>query len=270
MAVSVVVGVGLGGCYDPSAPANAPCPDGECPSGQRCVAGICRIDATTDAPLDEVDARESDAPANSCAGGDGQCLVACVDSDPDCVTTCGDGRCVGNAGELCGTCASDCGTREAVCGNGACDPGEAPACYADCGPAPWTWVSEEQQVIDRINAKRLAGVTCPGSNNEVRAPALVFEPSLAPTTHEWVWEIAHQNVLLTGGGACNGRTNADRQAPADFDAHVQSRGYASVTAAIEGWFANASICTSLLSTTRTKIAVGVAVDVARGYVVVLE
>ncbi|MEJ7599339.1 MAG: hypothetical protein WKG01_15640 [Kofleriaceae bacterium] len=269
MRILVVVAMTLVGCYDPIAPANAPCPDGECPTGQRCVAGSCRLEAETDAPI--VDgARGSDAPAGSCMGGDGECLVACVDVDPDCVTTCGDSRCVGSAGELCGACAADCATRTAVCGNGACDPGEAPDCYADCGPAPWLWASEEQDVIARVNAKRVGGVRCPGSDKQVTAPALVAEPSLVPATHEWAWEIAHQNVLVSGGGACNGRTNADRQVPVDFDAYVQSRGYATVAIAVEAWFASMTICPSLVSTTRTKIAAGVAFDVAKGYVVVLE
>ncbi|HEY5933555.1 MAG TPA: hypothetical protein VIU61_02910, partial [Kofleriaceae bacterium] len=184
-------------------------------------------------------------------------------------TTCGDGRCVGNAGELCGNCTADCMTKTAVCGNGACDPGEAPDCYADCGPEPWMWLAMEQDLIDRINVKRTGGTACPGGTMAT-APALTKTSALVPTVHEWVWEIAHQNVLIAGGGACNGRTNAERQAPADFDTYVQGRGHTSVESAINSWFSVSTICTSLMSTARTKIAAGVAWDVAKGYVVVLE
>src|SRR5262245_55766205 len=71
-----------------------------------------------------------DAP--NCAA-DGVCTPGCTD-DPDCAGVCGDGTC---AGELCAMCASDCATRAAVCGNGACDSGEDSAsCFADCGPSP--------------------------------------------------------------------------------------------------------------------------------------
>jgi len=259
-------------CYDPTAPANAPCPDGECPSGQQCIGGVCRIDtSSTDSSVDDgpVGPDSSDAPATTCVAGDGQCPVDCGDTDADCMTTCGDARCVGNAGELCGNCSKDCATLDPVCGNGACDPGESPSCYADCGPSPWTWTDEEESLISQINARRTGGTTCPGGT-AMTAPALTSAGGLVPTAHEWVWEIAHQDVLTMGGGACNGRTNADRQIPADFDAYVQSSGYASVNAAINAWFNDSSICMLLMSTARTRIAAGVAMDAAKGYVVVLE
>jgi hypothetical protein len=231
---------------------------------------VCRL--ANDSGIEDApgDPDAGDASQGACAGGDGECLVACVDIDPDCTTTCGDGRCVGNAGELCGNCAADCATKAVVCGNGACEAGEAPDCYADCGPEAWQWLAMEQDAIDRINAKRTGGTTCPGENQPATAPALTTAAVLVPTVHEWAWEIAHQNVLTTGGGSCNGRTNAERQIPADFDTYVQSRGHASVEAAVTSWFANTTICPALMSTVRTKIAVGVAWDVAKGYVVVLE
>jgi len=268
--ILVAAGLMLASCYDPNAPANVPCPDGECPTGQACVAGVCRAeDGVNDSGIAD-DAVDPDAPAGTCAGGDDECLVPCVGTDPDCTTTCGDGRCVGNSGELCGNCAADCATKAVVCGNGACDAGEAPDCYADCGPVSWMWLAMEQDVFDRINVKRTGGWTCPGTNNMTTAPALVQEPALLPTVREWVWEIAHQNVLITGGGSCNGRTNAERQLPVDFDTYVQSRNHASVEVAVNSWFSSSTICPSLMATTRTKIAVGVAWDVVKGYVVVLE
>lgn len=265
----MAAGLLLASCYDPSPPANVACPAGVCPGGQTCIDGVCRDEIETDARTDDASPDLVDAPPGACSGGDGECLVSCVGTDPDCATTCGDGRCVGNAGELCGNCTADCMTKTAVCGNGACDMGEAPDCYADCGPSPWMWLAMEDDVVELINAKRTGGTACP-NGNMTTAPALAKTSALVPTVHEWVWEIAHQNVLVSGGGACNGRTNAERQAPADFDSYVQSRGYTSVEAAIDGWFGISSICTSLMSVERTKIAAGVAWDVAKGYVVVLE
>nr|MBA3541729.1 hypothetical protein [Deltaproteobacteria bacterium] len=136
-------------------------------------------------------------------------------------------------------------------------------------PTPWTWLAEEQDLVDKINARRATGVDCP--NGALPAvPALTVQTAFLTTVHEWAWEIAHQNVFINGGESCNGRTNAERQLPADFDAYVQSRGYASTDAAITGWFASTTICPSLMSAVRTTIGVGVAVDVVRGYVVVLE
>ncbi len=56
----VVLGVGVGGCYQPSAPAGVPCGDNDaCPAGQQCVGGICGgTEPGADASLDatEIDA----------------------------------------------------------------------------------------------------------------------------------------------------------------------------------------------------------------------
>lgn len=108
------------------------------------------VDAPGDAPPDAVD------PA--CLISDGICVFGCAGIDDDCTTTCGDGTCVdgtcvGNAGELCANCAMACMTTNAVCGNGACDPGEPGAgCYADCGPSPWPWTQEEADLLGMLNA----------------------------------------------------------------------------------------------------------------------
>ena len=41
----------LVGCFTPSPPAGAPCaPDGSCPSGQTCFAGVCREEAPSNGP----------------------------------------------------------------------------------------------------------------------------------------------------------------------------------------------------------------------------
>lgn len=243
-ASGVVVAAVLAGCFQPEPPRGAPCgPNGSCPSGLVCRGGVC--------------------------GGDAVAVDGGVVPDGRDGVRCGDGRCDGLADELCGSCPSDCATREPVCGNGACDPGEAGVCRADCGPAAWPWLAEETAVVNAINQRRLDGFTCPGGQPQT-ASALTASMALQPTVHEWVWEIAHHDVFIAGGAACNGRTNADRQLAADFDAYTQTRGAADVTAALAAMFASATTCPLLLSTARTQIAVGVAHDVANGYVVVLE
>jgi hypothetical protein len=194
------------GCYQPTVPRNVPCgPDDACPAGQECIAGYCDGTPSTpdasgaDGPAGDA-GTSPDALAGACAGGDGECLVSCVDTDPDCMTTCGDGVCVGNAGELCGNCEADCKTMVAVCGNGACEAGEAPDCFADCGPTPWTWLAEEQEMLDRINAGRTNGTACPGGSMTT-APALTRDAALVTTVHEWVWELSHHDFFISGGGA---------------------------------------------------------------------
>lgn len=197
------------------------------------------------------------------------CLVACVASDPDCMTTCGDGRCVGNAGELCGNCAADCATTDPVCGNAACEPGEAPDCIADCGPTPWTWASDEAALLDLINDARTSGVACPDGTAAAR-PALTMNPSMLPAAREWAWEIAHHDVFLTGGAACNGRSYAERRAMGGFNGYVSNRNGGSVQAVFDSWMANESVCDVLMSTSPTEVAIAVAVDVQRGYLVLLK
>jgi hypothetical protein len=222
-----------------------------------------------DAQADARDGTLPDASPNACAGGDDRCLLGCVGDDPDCTTSCGDSRCVGNAGELCTTCEADCQTLAAVCGNGHCQTNEAPDCYADCGPTPWTWTTAESDLLAMINAKRVGGHTCP-NGTPVTAPALVASMALRPAARDWVWEIAHHEFVASGGGACNGRTFADRQVPVDFDYAVNGRGYASAAAAVEGWFSNESICPQLMSTARTQIATAVALDKLNVHLALLE
>lgn len=237
------------------------------------MAGICDGDSTLDAAVDGSSVSD-DAPvdgANACAGGDDRCLLACVADDPDCATTCGDGRCVGNAGELCTTCAADCKTRDPVCGNAQCESGESPDCFADCGPTPWTWTEMEAELVQRINERRTMGTAC-GNNPTTVAPPLATSTALRPAAHEWAWELAHHQFRdeVNPGGACNGRTFAERQVPVDFDAAVWSTGYDGFEKAANAWFANTSICQSLMATTRTQIAAGIAFDADTSFVVVLE
>jgi hypothetical protein len=53
MWLRLCLSVVLTGCFSPQAPAGAPCPDGNCPDGQRCVAQVCTIDGVdSDGPVD--------------------------------------------------------------------------------------------------------------------------------------------------------------------------------------------------------------------------
>jgi hypothetical protein len=196
-------------------------------------------------------------------GGDGPGDATSTDTTG---ATCGDQVCGG--GELCAACA-DCKTREPVCGNGACDPGEAPACVDDCGPDPWMWTAQEQQLVDLVNAARTGGTQCP-NGALATAPALTFEPGFTPQAHEWVWEIAHQDFVAGGGGACNGRTFADRMAAGGFVSFVLGKDHATVDETIAAWKASATLCPILMNASRTRIATGVAFDEATGFIAVFD
>lgn len=242
------------------------------------VAGCGRIGFgasadRVDAALDQdalVDA-PPDAAIPTCAS-DGLCAALCMTMDPDCTTTCGDGNCLGNAGELCGTCAADCATRQPVCGNGACDPGEAAAaCYADCGPAPWTWPSEEAAVLTLINDRRTAGFQCPGQTLAITAPPLTLDLAIALDAREWVWEIAHQNIRLANGDVCNGRTWPERMVAGNYVSFVHAFGAGITPAGALGvWSADASTCERIMNPTRTVIGIGAAHDVEEAYVLLFR
>ena len=271
----------LAACYSPNAPANAPCGPGDaCPNGQRCVSNICttdgeqpEVDAPTssmiDAPDTPLDA-STDAPPNACAGGNNQCLVSCVGMDPDCTTTCGDNKCVGNAGEMCKACAADCNTTTVVCGNGQCQAGESPDCFADCGPTPWTWTTQEQTLVTRINNARTNGFACPGSGTVTR-PALTVDTTMQSASREWAWEIGHMDFYMQDASSCNGRTLADRKtAGGSFTSYVLGVGYGTADEAFNAWMASASLCSVVMSPNVTKLHAAVALDVAKAYIVVMK
>jgi hypothetical protein len=246
-----------------------------------CIAGLCRTDLPpgVDAPLsdgDPIDAASdapgdaaADAPMGACAGGDNKCLVSCVGMDPDCMTTCGDGRCVGNAGELCPMCAADCATTMPVCGNGQCQAGESPDCFADCGPAPWTWAAEEQQLMTLVQNARTNGFACPGMASVTR-PAYTVLPALLPAAREWVWEMSHHNYFGgTNQESCNGRTIMQRQQQGGFTGYVRSAGYATVQDAFNNWMSSTNLCPIVMSTA-TRAAIAVSFDTRKAYLLVLE
>jgi hypothetical protein len=266
----------VAGCYDPTPHGGIACGEHEaCPRGQRCVDGVC--DGTVseiDAPLDDVpvdiagDVQIIDGPIGACAGGDNKCLVSCVGMDPDCTTTCGDGKCVGNAGEFCGNCAMDCATTNVVCGNGQCQAGESPDCYADCGPAPWTWSAEEMQLTALVQNARTSGFTCPGGSAVTR-PAYQIVAGLQPAAREWVWEMSHQSFFGMNNVSCNGRTLSQREMDGGFGGYVRSTGYATVQDAFNSWMSSTSLCPIVMSTA-TQASVAVALDATKAYIMVIK
>jgi hypothetical protein len=223
-----------------------------------------------DLPGDSDSMSDGDGASATCAGGDGVCRLSCVAVDPDCTTTCNDGRCVGNAGELCSSCPSDCNTQAVVCGNGACDPGEdSDLCYADCGPSPWPWVSDETQLLGRINQARTQGINCPGAPTPV-VGALTMSPTIQVASREWSWEIAHQG--LTGDNACNGRSLPNRAFAAGANFVLYALGpTTTVDQAADFWLADGQACQAIMNGSRTTIGVAVAHDtMPNAYVILMN
>jgi hypothetical protein len=225
------------------------------------------LDATND--IDSI-AFEIDAPL-ACPVGDGVCLYGCANEDTDCATTCGDGICVGNAGEMCNSCATDCKTMSIACGNGACEAGESPNCYADCGPPLWKWGAEEAQLIGLINSKRTAGYKCPGApGGAVTRPAYVLDPTMLAGAREWSWEIAHQNYWDASGVSCNDRTPAQRELTGNYRDYIAAYGFVDVAATFNDWITTSNLCQLIMSDMYTNINVGVSYDINKGYVFVLK
>jgi hypothetical protein len=180
------------------------------------VAGCGRVgfraarDGGDVAPADSSDdATTAEAPdASPCVDGDGTCPQGCAGLDSDCVAVCGDGMCVGNAGETCGNCMADCDTMADVCGNGFCDPGEdGTNCATDCGPSPWpaAYVQLEADGLAAMNQLRTGGVTCPGDAMPTVAGAVIGDPpDGAMAARRMAWQIAHEPYYPSSGALCNG------------------------------------------------------------------
>lgn len=264
------------GCYDPSAATGVPCgPGGACPSDQQCVDGICDGgEGISDADIEPdgpplVDAA-IDAPANLCAGGDDTCLVSCVDMDPDCETTCGDDRCVGNAGELCGNCREDCAVRAVVCGNGHCQMGESPDCYADCGPTPWLWTAQEEELARLINTARTTGFAC-AAGPPVTRPAFEVVTDMLPGARDWVWEMSYQDVAPGPNSVgCNGRTSDEREQDGGFSGWLWARQWNTVEAAFDSWMSDPDTCPIVMTANSSRISIAVSLEGTRSYIMVLE
>jgi hypothetical protein len=185
---------------------------------------------------------------------------------------CGDSTC--NGTEVCATCAADCAVRTPVCGNGQCDPGETgTSCMADCGPSPWPFVTEADQLVQKINQLRAAGTSCTGGSPSP-VPALAVDMTLVPPAREWAWEIAFQNTHLDVA-ACNGRTFGDRLGPLSAKAVDFATG-SSLTpvGAANLWMMDQSECGSIMSASSTLIGAAVAhysdADNATVYIVILK
>lgn len=209
----------------------------------------------------------------TCVAGDGVCRQSCLATDPDCTTTCGDGVCIGNAGELCPTCA-ECNTTAPICGNGACDAGEDDdICFADCGPSPWSWTAQESDLLAKINAARAAGIDC-GPSGPVTAPGLAQMANLMPASREWSWEFAHHQLDPNAPASCNGRSLQDRLANSGitgaYGAVAYVGGGATPQDALDSWIATPTLCAIVADAQHTMVGVGVAHDATRGFVVVFD
>lgn len=214
-------------------------------------------------PARQLDAAIADVAAADVASDS---AMLCTSSAP---AVCGDACCEGNSGELCATCPSDCATTAPVCGNGTCDAGEdSVTCYADCGPSPWTWTSDEAMLLASLNSARTGGTKCPGKPNAT-APALSSDPTLLAGARQNVWEIAHQNYFQPNGDVCNGQTFADLQATYGFTAQVTFYGNptTAVSSAATSWLGDANLCPIVMNPGLTLVAATVARDVNAAFLV---
>lgn len=83
VAVRSLVILVIAGCYQPSPPANAPCgPGNACPTGQMCIAGVCRTEVPEDdAPVAPSDTTTPDMPGPVDAMPDAPNLSGCADGE---------------------------------------------------------------------------------------------------------------------------------------------------------------------------------------------
>ncbi|MFT3693462.1 MAG: CAP domain-containing protein [Kofleriaceae bacterium] len=188
--------------------------------------------------------------------------------DADLSATCGDLTCTASAGETCQSCASDCKTTSAVCGNLACDPGEDGAsCEIDCGPSPWTWVQDETDLLTAINNARAGGVTCNGT--QANANAVVLDTTMQAAARSLAWESAQYNTVTIR--RCDGQLLSTWLSAIPASSYRLSSGVASAGDRVAAWAADNNACASLVDNTRTKIGIGIATGAANTeYVVVMR
>ena len=220
--------------------------------------------------FDAVAGATSDAARDTAGSGGSGAIDATQMMCASAAPVCGDGCCDGARGELCVTCPSDCATTSPVCGNGECDPGEdSTSCYADCGPTPWPWTSEEGTLLADLNQARTGGTTCPGGAM-MTAPALVLDTSLQPGARSNAWQFAHEGFAMSNGTLCDGRTLADQFAQFGFSGEATAMDAADVPAALSFWLSNSALCQALMDPSYTAIGPAVAHDAHAGYVVRLK
>ncbi len=219
-----------------------------------------------DGPSDSITFDTTPAP---CIDGDGVCDATCVGMDSDCVAVCGDGMCVGNAGETCGACAADCAVLAPVCGNGHCDSNEDSVnCETDCGPAIWPWDQFAADAVTMFNAVRTAGYTCPGGSL-VTASAFVTVADPTDTANHVAWEIAHQQYLV-GNNECNGTAfNADRTA-AGFGYLIFEMNSQTAAELVSDILSSSSLCPKIMQPSYTQVVIGAAFDLSTGWAILLK
>lgn len=193
------------------------------------------------------------------------------DARPDAApAVCGDGICAGESGELCATCA-DCKTLSQVCGNGACEAGEA-SCYADCGPLPWpsAWQTEAMDMLAALNQARMNGVMCPGSGMVTTAPPLAYDTTIEPMAREWAWEAAHENWIPAD--SCNGRSALDRIIAAGLGSGSAWKVFdaASPADAINMLLVDTTACPNVMTPSVTKLGAAAAHDLITSHGVALR
>jgi hypothetical protein len=191
-----------------------------------------------------------------------------ADAVPDSLPAlCGDGVCVGQSGELCVNCTADCATLAKVCGNGVCEPDEQPACVADCGPAPWPWGAEANEIIASVNAARQMGVTCASGGGQV-VGVLAYDATLEAGAREFAWEAAHQNWAATDG--CNGRTGFDRLAAYGASSVWKTFDASSSNDAVAQLLAFDPACPELMRASNTRIGAAAAHDLITSHAIMLR
>lgn len=104
----------------------------------------------------------------------------------------------------------------------------------------------------------------------ITLPALVVDPALKAPAREWAWEMAHQAFFTQDGSACNGRVLSQSYAAGNFTAYNNGFNFVDVAATFNDWITSSASCTVVMSEVNTTMNVGVAFDVAKGYVFVLK
>jgi hypothetical protein len=184
------------------------------------------------------------------------------------LAVCGDGVCAGQSGELCVSCATDCATLAKVCGNGVCEPDEQPACIADCGPAPWPWGAEANEIIAAVNTARQMGVTCTSGGGGQVVSMLAYDATLEAGAREFAWEAAHQDWGPTAG--CNGRTAVERVAAYGASSGWKTFDASSSDDAVAMLLAFAPACPELMRASNTMIGAAAAHDAITSHAIMLR
>ncbi len=164
---------------------------------------------------------------------------------------------------------ADCATLAVVCGNAECQTGEdGTTCYADCGPPSWPWETEESALRAAINMARTGGTTCSGDAAARFASALAVDTTMQPGAREYAWEIAHHEFHMNM--ACNGRSFVERQATYGANGGLSHPLAVTAAGAVASWSASSTLCPVMMTTGRTQLAVGVALDAQPGWVMWLK